>query len=131
MTRNGQPERIETLLRSQRGVQLSPQFRSGVLDAISRLPDPELLAVDRRPCFSLWLACGLLTIILGALSLSAPQFSATLAAWQWELTDLSVALSLGGTVLSASLLSILIAAAGFTVLTVVGIYGRRNHLIGA
>src|SRR5687767_27640 len=130
MTENRQ-DRIEALLRQQRGIELSPQFRRGVLEAIGRLPDPELLLAARVPRLALWLSCGLLTVLLGALSLAVPHYSATLAAWQWELSDLSVALSVGGLALSASLLSIVVAAAGAAVLTALGIYGRRNHLLGA
>ena len=131
MTRSGQNDRIEALLRQQRGVALEPQFRRGVLDAIAHLPDPELLPVTARPRLTLWLAMGVLTVILGAVAIAVPHVSLTLAAWQWELSDLSVALSVGGAVLSVSLLTLLCAAAGGAMLTALGIYGRRNHLIGA
>ncbi len=119
------------MLHRQRGVELSPEFRRGVLDAISRLPDPELLPASPRLRLALMLAAGLLTVVLGALSLALPHHSATLAAWQWELSDTSLALSVGGVALSASLLSLLCAAMGAAVLTVLGVYGKRNHLIGA
>jgi len=131
MNSNRQPDRMEQLLRSQRGVGLSPAFRREVMESISHLPDPELLPALRRPRLTLMLTIGVLTLLLGAVALAVPHYSATLAAWQWELDDLNVALSVGGTALSASLLSLLCVAAGASVLTALGVYGRRNHLIGA
>lgn len=131
MKRNAQQDRIQTLLRAQRGAQLSPQFRRAVLDAVASLPDPGLLPEARQPRLALWLAAGLVTLMLGALSLALPHYSATLAAWQWELSDLNVALSFGSVALSASLLSILVASVGAAVITLLGWYGRRNHLLGA
>lgn len=127
----GRPDRIEAVLRSQRGAPLSDGFRRGVLDAISRLPDPELVPVASKPRLTLWLALGALTVILGIVAVAMPHMSLTLAAWQWELSDLSVAMSVGGAVLSASLVTVICAMVGAMVLTVLGIYGRRNHLIGA
>ena len=41
------------------------------------------------------------------------------------------ALTIGGAALSVSLLTVLCAMAGAVMLTALGIYGRRNHLIGA
>jgi hypothetical protein len=127
----GRPDKIEALLRSQRGAQLSHGFRRGVLDAISHLPDPELLPAAPRPRLTLWLALGTLTVIFGVVAVALPHVSLTLAAWQWELSDLSVAMSVGGAVLSVSLLTVICAMVGVTVITALGIYGRRNHLIGA
>src|SRR5687767_16036180 len=112
MTQEGRPDRIEALLRSQRGVVLRDDFRRGVLDAVAYLPDPELLPVTSRPRLTLWLAGGLLTMVLGVLAVAMPHLSLTLAAWQWELSDLSVALSVGGAVLSVSMVTVICAMAG-------------------
>jgi hypothetical protein len=141
---NGRDERIEQLLRKQHGVALSPDFRRDVLAAVAKLPDPGLLpgfvaaASSSRtaagmppPQLIFALAAGVLVMALGALLLVAPHFSATLAAWQWELADTTLALNIGGAALSASLLSLLCAGLGGALLTLLGMYGRRNHLLGA
>jgi hypothetical protein len=125
------PDRIEALLRRQGATPLRGDFRRGVLDAIAQLPDPELLPVAPKPRLALWLAFGLIAMLLGAVAVAMPHLSLTLAAWQWELSDLSVALSVGGAVLSVSLVTVICAMAGAGILTALGIYGRRNHLIGA
>jgi hypothetical protein len=131
MKRDRNDDRLEVLLRSQGGAPLRPELRRSVLDAVAKLPDPELLPVAPRPKLALWLALGLLTMALGAVAVAMPHLSLTLAAWQWELSDLSLALSIGGAALSVSLLTVICAMAGAVMLTGLGIYSRRNHLIGA
>jgi hypothetical protein len=128
---NRDDQRIEALLRSRGGAPLRADFKRCVLDAVAQLPDPELLPVAPRPRLALWFAAGVLSVLLGVVATALPHLSLTLAAWQWELSDLSVALSIGGAALSVSLLTVLCAMAGAVLLTALGIYGRRNHLIGA
>src|SRR5438128_1597952 len=119
MATTPQPDLLESLLRAQRGVALSAGFRRGVLDAIARVELVHLPAVPRFHAH-LGIALGALLILLGAAALLLPGWSTTLAAWQWELSDTNLAVTVGGTALSASLLSVLGLAAIAMVFAAVG-----------
>jgi hypothetical protein len=131
MHENGQAERLEQVLRAAGPAPLAPGFKRGVLDAIGRLPDPALIPAAPRLPLKLYAALAAVVVVLGALALILPETSTTLAAWQWDLSQTSVALSIGETALSASLLSVVCTLVATAVLTAVGMYGKRNHLIGA
>ncbi|GEM_PF-2205669 len=132
-------DKVERLLRQQRGMQLSPQFRQNVMAAIRRLPAPELIAPrrgwrDAVYAFRLLssgekVALGL--ILCGLIALLLPGAGELLLAAQWELGDLALSIEVGETVLSASLMSVIAVAAGLLAMTGVGAYAARNNLIGA
>jgi len=132
-------EQVERLLRAERGVELSPSFKQRVMGAISRLPDPELLAPpaaarDLGYFFRLLGVSGVVAIVLivgGLTALFWPGATDLLAAYSWELGELKLSLSIGETALSASLLSVLVVAAAALFMAGVGAYTAKNHMIGA
>ena len=136
-------EQVERLLRSRGPAPLSADFRRNVLAAIGELPAPaqtappqpvsswryawRLLSTGEKLGLGL-LALGLLACLAAVL---IPDLGEYLMLASWEIGELTLSVSFGDTVLSASLLSVLavLAAAGF--MAGVGSYSARNHLIGA
>jgi 2-keto-4-pentenoate hydratase len=107
--------------------------------AVGRLPDPQLTAPVRglpgiaktlRLFSAGELAAGAL-IAAGALLALLPGTGSALEGWHWELASLDLRLSIGGMVLSGSLLSIVAVALGSVFVAGVGAYASRHHLIGA
>ena len=136
---NERLERIEKLLRAERGVELSADFTQQVMKKIRSLPAPELMA-PRRTWRDWVYALKLLSngekvagglVIAGVLALLVPGAGDLLVYWQWELADLTFSVSVGETVASASLLSVLAMAAGVAFMTGVGAFAARNNLIRA
>jgi len=132
-------EKVEKLLREERGAGLSPQFRQRVMAAVRVLPAPELIA-PRRNWRDVVYALKLLSsgekvalglILAGIAVFLLPSMGDVFAAFAWEFADLTLNISVGETALSASLLTVIAAAAGGLCMTGVGAYAARNHLIGA
>ena len=132
-------DKVERLLRQERGVALSPEFKRNVMAAVAALPDPELIA-PRRSWRDWVYALRLLSsgekvalglILAGIAGLIIPGTAELLAIFEWELADLTLSVSVGETVASASLLSVIAIAAGGLFMTGVGAYAARNNLIGA
>lgn len=124
-------ERVERVLREHGPAELSAQFRAGVLDAVQALPPAELLAPATAPRQAVLVAIAAVLLLLGTLALVMPTGSGWLAAWQLELSDLSLALTVGESVLTASLLSIVALLLGAGFMTCIGIYGVKHRLISA
>jgi hypothetical protein len=95
-------EKVERLLREERGVTLSPQFKQRAMAAVP----------------------GIAVFLL-------PSMGDVFAAFAWEFSDLTLSISVGETALSASLLTVIAAVAGGLCMTGAGAYAARNHLIGA
>ncbi|MCC7478753.1 hypothetical protein IT575_09890 [bacterium] len=132
-------EKLERLLRAGKPHELSPGFKRSVMDSISRLPAPVLLAKPRG-ISGLWdtlrrLGTGeKLALGIGALGLCAmalPGVDGLLAAWNFELADTTLSLTVGDLALSASAMSLAATAIGGAFLAVVGAYSARHHLLGA
>ncbi|MCB1216627.1 hypothetical protein KDL44_04505 [bacterium] len=131
-------EGVERLLREQGPAEFSADFRSGILSAIEKLPDPELLPPpaaqrDWRWFLSLLgtgervsIGLALVAIVLAC----TPQFQLWLAMLDWTWGDLTLSMNLGDVALSASLGTILATGLGAMLMAGVGIYSSRNHLIG-
>jgi len=131
--------KVEQLLRAQRGVELSADFKQNVMAEINRLPAPELIT-PRKSWRDAIYALKLLTsgekvalglILAAVVTVLLPGASELLAAAEWELADLTLSLSFGETAVSASLASVMTIAAGTLFMTGVGAYAARNNLIGA
>ena len=126
-------------LRDGRGSELSPGFKRGVMDAIALLPPPEATAPARPLAGWRQLVTMLSTgekigagAILGALSLLViPGGGQWLAALDYSLSTSVVSLSIGDTVLSASLLSLAGAVIAGGLLAAGGLIGGRHILLGA
>ena len=136
-------QQVERLLREQGSVQLSPQFRRGIMDAISQLPAPAVTAPP-RPASGLGYALRLLStgekLGLGLLGLGLiaclavlliPGAGDWLALANWELGELTLSISIGESVASASLLSVLAVVGLAVFMAGLGSFSARNHLIGA
>lgn len=131
-------EGVERLLREQGPVELGSSFRSEILSAIDKLPDPELLPPpalqrDWRWFISLIGTGERVAIGLALLALVlafTPQFQAWLAVMNWNWGDLTLSMNLGDVALSASLGTLLATGLGALLMAGVGIYSSRNHLIG-
>lgn len=130
---------VEQLLRAERGVELAPDFRQRVMARIGHLPIPELLS-PRRGWRDWIYALRLLSngekialglIFAGVIVMLIPGAGELLLAAQWELAGLELTLNIGETVVSASLASVIAVLAGALVMTGLGAYAARNHLIGA
>lgn len=131
-------QKVEQLLRAEGGCTLSPDFKRRVMDTVRTLPPPELLAPRRS--WRDWIyalrllssgekvAAGLLAA--GVLVLLIPGAAGLLSLWQWELSDLMLSVSIGETVASASLLSVIATAAGAAFVTGAGAYAAKHNLIG-
>jgi hypothetical protein len=133
-------EQIERRLRAVSPVELSHDFRRNVLEATAHLPAPATIAPPRAA--SGWqqmvamlstgekVAAGAILVTLALLLI--PGAGAYLAALDYSLSTSVVSLSLGDTVLSASLLSV-IAATVCMAFVVLGsnLAGRRGGLVGA
>jgi hypothetical protein len=136
---SGSGEKLEALLREQPAALLSPQFQRNVLAAVSRLPEPALLASPARGrdlLYALRLLStgeriGLGLALCALVALALPSVSDALALAEWDLADFTVSFSIGGTALSASLLSVLAVALGVVFMAAVGAFASRNHLLGA
>jgi hypothetical protein len=132
-------EQVEALLGRQRGATLSPQFKRNVMVAIDRLPEPSLLSPPARArdlLYALRLLStgeriGLGLALCAIVALAWPGMGDMLVLAEWELSDFTVNLSVGGTALSASLLSVLAVSLGVVFMVGVGAFASRNHLIGA
>jgi hypothetical protein len=136
-------EQVEQLLRSHGPARLGPQFQREVLAAIAQLPAPALTAPPRpasgwRYAWQLLstgekLGLGLLGLGLAAclVVLLIPGAFAWFALAGWELNELTLSVSLGESVASASLVSVLavLGLAGF--MAGIGTFSARNHLLGA
>ena len=131
--------KVEQLLRAQRGVELSADFKQNVMAEINRLPAPELIT-PRKSWRDAIYALKLLTsgekvalglILAAVVTVLLPGASELIAAAEWELADLTLSLSFGETAVSASLASVMTIAAGALFMTGVGAYAARNNLIGA
>lgn len=134
---------VEQLLRSQGPAPLSPHFKRDVMAAIAQLPAPALTAPPRPATGWLYAVrllntgekLGLGLLGLGLLACVAvmliPGAGDWLALAGWELGELTLSVSIGETVASASLLSVLavLGAAGF--MACLGSFSARNHLLGA
>jgi hypothetical protein len=132
-------QKVEALLRAERGVELSADFKRKVMDQVKSLPAPELYA-PRRTWRDWVYALKLLSsgekvalglIICGVLALLVPGMADVVALWEWELADLTFSVSIGETVASASLLSVVAIAAAGLFMTGVGAYAAKNNLIRA
>ena len=136
-SREGKPDRVERLLRAQGPCEFSPDFTRRVMEAVSHLPDPALVAPPR----GIWAALCTLRLfspgerlIIGLIlacvvALLLPGVDAVLEALRWELTGVDLSLTVGGTALSASLFSVVAVCLGIAFMAFVGAYVSRNHLI--
>ena len=129
-------EKVEALLRQHGGTGLSPDFKRRVMAAVGRLPEPALLARQRGWRAALRLlgpveCAALLLILVALLLLFIPGASAWLSAMEWELSDMALSLTLGKSVLSVSMLSVLMVAAGLALLGGIGELSNRQRLLGA
>ena len=131
-------QKVEQLLRSESGVELSPGFKQRVMHRIERLPAPEVLE-PRRSWRDIWLVLrgldtgekvGLGLALAGLLIMLLPGVDDVVAAINWQLADITISLSVGETILSASLFSVLSVAAGGLFMAGVGAYTARNHMVG-
>ena len=135
--RESKPDRVERLLRAQGPHELSPDFTRRVMEAISHLPDPELVAAPRGlraairalRMLSPGERLGIGLILACVVALLLPGVDAVLEALRWELTGVDLSLNLGGTALSASLFSVIAVCLGSAFMAFVGAYVSRNHLI--
>lgn len=129
---------VEQLLREHGPQELSAEFRRNVMQAIEALPDPELLPPPAPQRDWRWFLSlmgtgeklGLCLTLLALILAFTPQFQIWLAALNWQWGDMMVSLNLGDVALSASIGTLLAVALGAIVMTGVGIYSSRNHLIG-
>jgi len=132
-------QKVEELLRAERGVELPADFKLKVMAQVRSLPAPELIAPRRSWrdwVYTLKLlssgekvAGGL--IIAGVLALLIPGVADVLALWEWELADLTLSVGIGETVASASLLSVVAVCAAGLFMTGVGAYAAKHNLIRA
>jgi hypothetical protein len=133
-------ERIEQRLRATPAVDLSSSFRRNVLEATAHLPAPAVIAPPRPSSGWRQMASMMTTgekvtagaILAALLCLLMPGAGAYLAALDYTLSTSVLSLSIGDTMLSASLLSI-VAAAVCMVFLILGssFAGRRGGLAGA
>jgi hypothetical protein len=109
------------------------------MDRIAQLPAPELIAPP-RPGQGLRQLVRLLTvgekvaiaaILLALLLPLLPGAADWLAAVDYALATSELSLSLGSTVLSASLFTVVAAFIGGGLLALCGVYGSRHRLLGA
>jgi hypothetical protein len=132
-------ERLEQLLRSGGGVELSGAFKRNIMDAVAKLPEPQFIAPPSAGRGWLDLLRLLTTgekVIVGAVvvvlaSLFIPGALDWIDSVGFSLSNAEVALSVGGTVLSASMLSIVAFGVCGALLAACGAYGARHRLIGA
>jgi hypothetical protein len=132
-------ERVERLLRARRGTELSAGFRRGIMDSIAQLPEPEQIAPPRAASglrqFVRLLSTGEkvgAVLVLGALVLPfVPGAGDWLATLEYSLATSELSLSLGDTVLSASMLTVVAAGICAGLLAAGGAYGARHRLLGA
>jgi hypothetical protein len=131
-------KKVEQLLRAEPGVELAPGFKQRVMHRIERLPAPEILA-PRRSWRDIWLVLrgldtgekvGLGLALAGLLIMLLPGVDDVVAAINWQLADITISLSVGETIISASLISVISVAAGGLFMAGVGAYTARNHLVG-
>jgi hypothetical protein len=133
-----QMERLEQLLRAQRGPELSGTFKRSVMEAVGRLPEPQAIAPPTPRRGGLEFLRLLTTgekVLLGAVlvtvaALFIPGALDWIDAVGFSLNNAEVALSVGDTVLSASLLSIVAIGIAGAFLAAFGAYGARHKLIG-
>lgn len=132
-------DQVEQLLRTRGGATLSAEFKNTVLEHVAMLPAPELLApLGTAGGPAALLRCLkpgerlLALILLAALCLPIlPAGADWLAALDYALSTAELTLSLGGTVISASLFSVAAALASCGLLAACGAYGARHRLLGA
>jgi hypothetical protein len=125
-------EGVERLLRAAGSAQLDPGFRAGVLRAVGRLPDPDVIV---RPSLARLLGpvewSALCVVVLSLCALLVPAVRQWAIDAQLELSTLTLSFSVGDAALSASVLSVAALLLGGLFMAGVGVFGARHRLIGA
>jgi len=132
-------ERLERRLRGHGGVALSGAFKRNVMDAVARLPEPQAIAPASPQRGGLYLLRLLTTgekviigaVLVGLAALCLPGALDWIDSVGFSLSNSELALSIGDTVLSASVLSVIAFAVVGVFLMAFGAYGSRNKLLGA
>ena len=130
-------KQIEQLLRAERGDSLSPGFKHKVMVEIEKLPAPELVSPPRTwrdalyglRLFSTGEKVSVAIILLGLVLFFVPGISEFVSSLNWELVDLTVNISVGETVASASLLSLIAVSAGALFMAGAGFYSARSGIV--
>jgi len=132
-------QQVERMLRKEGGELLSPGFRRKVIAQVASLPAPELIK-PRRGWADIVYGVRLLTVfekatlvlaLLCAVLAFIPPVGEFLAAWSWELSDMAVSVTIGGEVVSASLLSVLSLAGGALFMVLAGAWGSKLSAAGS
>lgn len=131
-------KRIEELLRSERQSLLPDDFTSKLMAEVNKLPAPAL-AKPATSWGDLLYSLRLLgtgekvaaaLVLLGVAAIFLPGFSEVLAVWDWELSDMTVSMTIGETAASASLMSVLTISAGAVFMVGAGAYSMRSGMVG-
>lgn len=132
-------KRIEELLRSERRSLLPGDFTSKLMAEVNKLPPPAL-AKPATNWHDLLYAVRLMgtgekvaaaLVMLGVAAVFLPGFSEILAVWDWELSDMTVSMTIGEKVASASLMSVLTICAGAVFMVGAGAYSLKSGLVRA
>lgn len=132
-------ERVEQLLRARPGVELSPGFKRGVMDSIAKLPEPQQIAPPQLASgwrqfvrqLSVGEKLGAAVLLIALLLPFLPGAGDWLALVDYTLSTAELSLTVGSTVLSASLFTVVAALICGGLLAACGAYGARHRLLGA
>ncbi len=130
---------VEQLLRNERCSLLPGDFTSKLMAEVNKLPPPaiskpattwsdalyslRLLSTGEKVAASM--------VLLGVAAILLPGTGEILAAWDWELSDMMVSMTVGETVASASLMSVLTTAVGAMFMVGAGAYSMRSGMVRA
>ena len=132
-------KRIEELLRSERQSLLPADFTSKLMAEVNQLPPPAL-AKPATTWSDLLYSVRLLgtgekvavaMMLMGVAAIFLPGFSEALAIWDWELSDMTVSMTIGETAASASLMSVLMITAGALFMVGAGAYSMKSGMVSA